>query len=118
MTAASLNKPAPLIWTDRISTGTSHHTYFGSRTPGDQIVDVVRTDLIVDNDTVERWEVCWNTGCYPRRLPEAWYHANLWAAIDAAEAEVATITAQPKQPCRACGPHCSIWQDEPVAIAA
>jgi hypothetical protein len=118
MTAASLNKPAPLIWTDRISTGMSHHTHFGSRTPGDQIVYVLRTDLIVDNDSVERWEVCWNTGCYPRRVPEARYHATLWAAIEAAEAEVATITAQPKQPCRACGPHCSIWQDDALPIAA
>jgi hypothetical protein len=51
-------------------------------------------------------------------VPKARYHATLWAAIEAAEAEVATIKAQPKQPCCACGPHCSIWQDEAVAIAA
>lgn len=118
MTAASLTKPAPLIWTDRISTGMSHHTYFGSRTPGDQIVYVLRTDLFVDDGKVERWEVCWNTGCYPRRIPEARYHPTLSAAIDAAEAEVETITAQPKQPCRACSPHCNIWQDNSLAIAA
>ena len=65
--------------------------------------------MIVDKGSVERWEVCWNTGCCPRRVPEARYHATLWAAIEA---------AQPKQPCRACGPHCTIWQDESVAIAA
>jgi hypothetical protein len=41
MTAASLIKPAPLIWTDWISTGMSHDTYIGSRMPGDQIVSVL-----------------------------------------------------------------------------
>ncbi|WP_414476438.1 hypothetical protein [Microvirga sp. M2] len=117
MTVASLSKPAPLIWTDRISTGMSYHTYFGSRTPGNDIVYVLRTDLITDNGSVERWEVCWNTGCYPRRIPEARYHATLWAAIEAAEAEVATITAQPKQPCRACGPFCDIWREETKVAA-
>ena len=42
----------------------SHDTDFGSRTSGDQIVYLLRTDLMVDN-SVERWEVCWSTGCYP-----------------------------------------------------
>jgi hypothetical protein len=118
MTAASLNKPAPLIWTDRMSTGMSHYTYFGGRTPGEQIVYVLRSDLILDKGTEERWEVCWNTGCYPRRLPENRYNPTLWAAVEAAEAEVARVTAQPKQPCRACGPHCDIWKDSQLAQAA
>ena len=35
----------------------SHDTYFGGRTPGEQIVYVLRSDLILDKGIQERWEV-------------------------------------------------------------
>jgi hypothetical protein len=79
----------------------SHYTYFGGRTPGEQIVYVLLSDPILDKGTQERWEVSWNTGCYPHQLPENRYHPTLSAAVEAAEAEVARVPAQPKEPCRA-----------------
>ena len=96
----------------------SHDTYFGGRTPGEQIVYVLRSDLILDKGIQERWEVSWNTGCYLRRLPENRHNPTLWAAVEAADAEVARVTAQPKQTCRACGHHCDIWKDSQLSLAA
>ena len=55
-----------------------------ARTPGQQIVYVLCSDFILDKGTQERWEVSWNTGCYPRRVSENRYHPILWAAVEAA----------------------------------
>jgi hypothetical protein len=52
-----------------MSTGVSHDTYFGGRTPSEQIIYVLRSDIILAKGTQVHWEVSWNTGRYPRRFP-------------------------------------------------